>query len=120
MAVLYFLETWEGKDIGKHLKKIMKLSIELIGDNDKDNVMIIKITNNEKDRGGRGEDVGGRLDIGEQLIPLFSLFFSFLYFILSIIIFCYCAPPMIALALPQSSMPILLSTYLTSTHTRTS
>ena len=28
---------WEGKDIGKHLKKIMKLSIELIGDNDKDN-----------------------------------------------------------------------------------
>ena len=68
---------WEGKNIGKHLKKIMKLSIELIGDNDKDNVMIIKITNNEKDRGGRGEDVGGRLDIGEQLIPLLLLCSSY-------------------------------------------
>ena len=28
---------WEGRDIGKHLKMIMKLMIELIDDNKKDN-----------------------------------------------------------------------------------
>ena len=38
---------------------------------------MIKITNNEKDRGGRGEDVGGRVDIGEQLIPLLLLCSSY-------------------------------------------
>ena len=62
--------------------------------------------------GGRGEDVGGRLDIGEQLIPLLLLcssydwaawpFPSVFLFYLFYIIFCYCAPPMIGLPGPSS------------------